>query len=321
MYPDKALADTSRLSPSACGLYFRLIFKTWMKFQNESCGFPDDDEFIALELGVSIEEWKKARAEIMNKHDPLLLSEGGRLISKGLAKEKMKQKGKSVVNSINATRGWKKRRLKLEEINQLINQSIKPESTGLSTDRFTSYSQVSHASRIDANPMHRIDFASKTPVDNQKQQTKNINDNKHNDATASFSHEFRNAEKCNTSPSTSPNSIVSNLLNPTSVYVPTEETATTISDKFWPPPEEIEWAKKMGFKNIEQETKSFIHINTEKGEYSTNWIAAWRGWMKKSVTHGGKHQARTDNKENFSNLISNLGSRFDLTKTGHTQKK
>lgn len=90
-YPGKALADTRRLSWKANGIYRTLLDTIWMQYQNEDCSIPDDDKFIAAEIGASLDDWLEARKEIMWEHRPLLISHGKRLFNNGLYKEKAKQ--------------------------------------------------------------------------------------------------------------------------------------------------------------------------------------------------------------------------------------
>lgn len=91
-YPDKWRSDTMRLTWAAKGIYKELLDIVWLKFQ-DSCSIPNDDEYIASELRANLDDWKRAKSEIMQKHDPLLvLTETNRLFSKGLWKEREKQR-------------------------------------------------------------------------------------------------------------------------------------------------------------------------------------------------------------------------------------
>jgi len=90
-YPDKAMLDMRRLSWAAKGIYRELLDVIWMQHQ-DTCEMLDDDQYIASELGCDIETWKEARSEIMHEYRPLLEKrETGRLFSKGLWKERVKQ--------------------------------------------------------------------------------------------------------------------------------------------------------------------------------------------------------------------------------------
>lgn len=86
-YPDKALADTRRLSWKAKGMYRELLDIIWMQFQ-DTCSIPDDDSIISAELGVSLEEWQEIKKEIMWEYRPLFQIKEGRLFSKGMWKAK-----------------------------------------------------------------------------------------------------------------------------------------------------------------------------------------------------------------------------------------
>ena len=64
----------------------------WIQNQ-EVCSIPNDDDFIAGELGCQKAEWIAAKAEILNEHRPLLtILETNRLFSRGLWKEAVKQR-------------------------------------------------------------------------------------------------------------------------------------------------------------------------------------------------------------------------------------
>lgn len=103
-YPDKWLADTRRLSWATKGIYADLLETIWLHFQ-ESCAIPDDDNYISSEIGCTVDEWVKAKAELMHPARPLLQvvaknnqetnrfpsSETNWLCSNGLWKERCKQ--------------------------------------------------------------------------------------------------------------------------------------------------------------------------------------------------------------------------------------
>ena len=91
-YPDKWQTDTRRLSWGAKGIYHELMCVVWLQFQ-ETCSFPDDDEFISSEIGCSIDEWQRAKAELMNPLRPIITKlETNRLLVGGLLKEANKQR-------------------------------------------------------------------------------------------------------------------------------------------------------------------------------------------------------------------------------------
>ena len=103
-YPDKALADTRRLSWKAKGIYRELLDVMWMQFQ-ETCSIPDDNKVIAAELGCSLEDWLEAKIEIMWDYRPLFDLKDGRFISNGLLKEKLKQAAHRQKQAENGRRG------------------------------------------------------------------------------------------------------------------------------------------------------------------------------------------------------------------------
>lgn len=91
-YPDKWQTDTRRLSWEAKGIYHELICIVWLQFQ-ETCCFPDDDDFISSEIGCSIEAWQRTKTELLNPHRPIIEKlETNRLLVGGLLKEFVKQR-------------------------------------------------------------------------------------------------------------------------------------------------------------------------------------------------------------------------------------
>lgn len=91
-YPEKWQADTRRLTWEAKGVYHELICVIWLQFQ-ETCTIPDDDRFIAAEMGCNLDIWKKCKAELQDPKRPILETlRDGSLLVRGLLKEKEKQK-------------------------------------------------------------------------------------------------------------------------------------------------------------------------------------------------------------------------------------
>lgn len=89
-YPEKWWMDTRRLSRNVKSIYHDLLMVIWMQFP-ETCAIPDDNKFIAAEVGCTNEEWIEAKIEIMWSFRPLLDQTNGFLFSKGLWKERVKQ--------------------------------------------------------------------------------------------------------------------------------------------------------------------------------------------------------------------------------------
>ena len=114
-YPDKWLADTRRLSYATKGIYIDLLNIIWMQFQ-DTCSIPDDDQFIASEIGCTLQEWQEARKEIQNPHRPLLISETNRLFNKGLWKEREKQQSRREKLRENGLKGGRPKKPKNQEV-------------------------------------------------------------------------------------------------------------------------------------------------------------------------------------------------------------
>jgi len=107
-YPDKWLTDTRRLPWAVKGLYKELLDVIWLQFQ-DTCSIPDQADFIAAELGCTIEEWEMARDFIMLSHRPLMIKKSGCLFSKGLWKEHEKQRKRRKTCSDNGKLGGRPR--------------------------------------------------------------------------------------------------------------------------------------------------------------------------------------------------------------------
>lgn len=113
-YPDKALADTRRLSWKTKGIYRELEGVIWMQFQ-DTCSIPDDNDFIHKELGCTKEEWLEAKTEIMWDHRPLLELKNGRLVSNDLLEKKLKQAAHRQKQAENGRKGGRPKNLKNNE--------------------------------------------------------------------------------------------------------------------------------------------------------------------------------------------------------------
>lgn len=85
-----------RMSDAAQGVYMRLLAHIWTGTATQ-CSIEDNDNALARALGLTIGTWMRRRAEIQWAGDPLLIEEGGMLISKRLRKEveKLKSRQKS----------------------------------------------------------------------------------------------------------------------------------------------------------------------------------------------------------------------------------
>ena len=52
------------------------------------------------------------------------------------------------------------------------------------------------------------------------------------------------------------------------------------------------WAKSKGAENLEQETEKFLDYHRAKGNLFTDWVAAWRTWIRNSVQFKINNRAR-----------------------------
>lgn len=103
-YPDKWREDTRRLSRITRDIYHELLMVIWSQFQ-ATCAIPDDNKYIAKEVGCTSEEWIEARMEIQWSYRPLLQERDGLLFSNGLWKERVKQLINRQKQSKNGSKG------------------------------------------------------------------------------------------------------------------------------------------------------------------------------------------------------------------------
>ena len=133
-YPDKALTDTRRLSWTAKGIYRELLDIIWMQFQR-NCTIPDDDTFIASELGCDMDLWLSAKKEIMNEYRPLFKKTPQGLLSNGLKKEAQKQKEwreKSRVGGLKSANARKQRVNSPKGGSRVVDDCLQPNGNSLS---------------------------------------------------------------------------------------------------------------------------------------------------------------------------------------------
>ena len=102
-YSEKWLVETKRLSWPAKGVYADLLEIIWIEFQ-DTCSIPNEDDYIAAELGCTVDQWQTAKKEIMWQHKPLfVVDETNRLVCEWMVeardkaysyREKMRENGK-----------------------------------------------------------------------------------------------------------------------------------------------------------------------------------------------------------------------------------
>jgi len=80
-----------RMSLSAQGAYRAILDDMWADSKDQ-CSVLDCDPFIAKSLGVSVKEWSTLRKEIQHEVEPLFIEKDGRLYSKRLKAEALKQR-------------------------------------------------------------------------------------------------------------------------------------------------------------------------------------------------------------------------------------
>jgi len=79
-----------RMSLAAQGAYLKLLCFMWADSKDQ-CSIPDDNQWLARAMGITIEKWNDHRKEIQHDSDPLLEEKNGRLLSARLRHEVNKQ--------------------------------------------------------------------------------------------------------------------------------------------------------------------------------------------------------------------------------------
>jgi len=118
------------MSDAAQGVYIRLLCYMWNDSRDQH-SIENNDKIIAKLLGISLRKWKKYRAEIQWKDDPILIENDGFLYSKRLQKEKEKQLIKSEKAKKSAEKRWM--RPQSERIDQASNSHNFQQCTSSST--------------------------------------------------------------------------------------------------------------------------------------------------------------------------------------------
>ena len=79
-----------RMSLEAQGAYLKLLCFMWKDGPRQS-SILDDNDLLARAIGTTVANWRKLRAEIQQKNDPIFIEKDGHLHSKRLRGENMKQ--------------------------------------------------------------------------------------------------------------------------------------------------------------------------------------------------------------------------------------
>lgn len=103
-YPEDWLQDsrvTMGMELAAEGAYHRLLCLMWTD-KSGTCSVRDDDQWVAKGLRCTVREWKKIRKVLVDGPEPVIRSEGGRLVNKRLSEEWDKANTKSAKASASA---------------------------------------------------------------------------------------------------------------------------------------------------------------------------------------------------------------------------
>lgn len=102
LFTDAYLADTRHLSTLEHGAYLLLLMEAWRR---PTCSLPDDDAMLARLAGMHVDDWIAIRSTVLD----LWIFDGRSKVwtQKRLKKEREYVRGKSRVQSDNATRRWK----------------------------------------------------------------------------------------------------------------------------------------------------------------------------------------------------------------------
>ena len=157
-YPDKWQTDTRRLSWEAKGVYHELMCVVWIQNQ-EVCSIPNDDEFIASEIGCEIVVWQRVKAELLHPHRPILtITETNRLLIRGLLKESVKQRERREQLRQNGLLGGRPKNQKviLDKPKNNQKQSLPSLSLSLSSSSFSNKDIGADAPSTDENWIEEI---------------------------------------------------------------------------------------------------------------------------------------------------------------------
>lgn len=94
-----------RMSLAAQGAYICILADMWIDSKDQ-CSVLDNDAFLARSVGIPRNEWEAIRAEIQNADEPLLSAKDGRLFSKRLQEESLKQKEYSRKQTFRIMKRW-----------------------------------------------------------------------------------------------------------------------------------------------------------------------------------------------------------------------
>jgi len=80
-----------RMSYESQGIYLKLLCFMWADSKDQ-CSLPNDDKALSSALGISLQKWKSIKKELWFNGDPIFVEKNGKIFSKRLRKEALKQK-------------------------------------------------------------------------------------------------------------------------------------------------------------------------------------------------------------------------------------
>lgn len=130
LYADDFQASTAGLSPDAVGVLIKLLCVLWSQSKDQY-SIIDDDTFISRIAGISIEEWKRIRAELQHPERPQFEEENGRLVSRHLRQQAQRQNAyreKQLQNSLKgvAARSAQRQPIDQPSVDPSVDHSVNP---------------------------------------------------------------------------------------------------------------------------------------------------------------------------------------------------
>jgi uncharacterized protein YdaU (DUF1376 family) len=126
-----------RMSDAAQGVYMRLLCHIWTGTDSQF-SIPDNEDFIAKTLGISVKKWQRYREEIQHPDAPLFMEDDGYLVSKRLREEHRRQSFRREQQRRAADTRWSKEvSTRISSRNAVAMQSVSSSSTSTSTSTST----------------------------------------------------------------------------------------------------------------------------------------------------------------------------------------
>lgn len=138
-----------RMSLAAQGAYRAILDDMWVDSKDQ-CSILDCDPFIAKSLGVTVDEWLRLREEIQHEIEPLLLQKSGRLYSKRLKAEALKQRN---YRQLQSEKGKKSAEKRFNHGSTAVQPEHQPEGNSSSSSSSSSSQKIQKKRKSDTHAM------------------------------------------------------------------------------------------------------------------------------------------------------------------------